>query len=754
MSETRERIESNPRLHGHLQKNNTSFPVELTHLVRQIREKFRLLQSETKAADKEAAKDGMDRKLASILRYYQFLVRELMLSPEYGIGQPGNPRGFLIYHAMGTGKTMIAISIAMAMWNVRKPVLVLTKSLQESFSDDIRKLVGLLYPDQPSRKEAAIKKFTFISRDAPNMGEMLTQKLDNGLNDKLLIVDEAHNIFRSIINNPDENSNARKLYHQVMGARNLRIIFLSGTPASKHSFELVSCFNMLMGNAILPEHYDTFSDLFIDKSARTVKNRARLANRLFGMVSYISHEVPTEPGGSTRRLARVDRGFPEDLGTEVIDLEMSDEQYRIYLIARDKENMEGLADYAGVTAKGIEGLLLKRKGKGASKRDNSMSLPQSERENSSTYYVMSRQVGNFCPPEALRKRPHDKDVSAKLRIAERVQNLHSITPAMLTKERSPKADKMVELVRSSPGPVMVYSQFVGMGGLAVFEKYLLKAGFTEFKANQVCKVDGNPAAIKLPPPKLRFTSFKGEVPPKDRAIIRRAFNDPANARGETIKVFFVSKTGAEGIDLKCIRRVIIMEPYWDKSLEAQIRARAIRMASHDALPAAERDVKTYLLLAAPNKKIFDLIPEAEREKRTVDQWFHDRGIRQRTINDDFRQVLQSVSIECIANGYPGCHSCKPTNEALFLTSPILDLKSSDPCIAMAQTEIVPDGSFDFEGTTYFFKKNPPPEDEDFTDFEPLQIFRKDEKIGGLVFIAAEDTNYIEIIAAAMKAAGL
>ena len=54
-------------------------------------------------------------------------------------------------------------------------------------------------------------------------------------------------------------------------------------------------------------------------------------------------------------------------------------------------------------------------------------------------------------------------------------------------------------------------------------------------------------------------------------------------RGERLRVLLVSKTGAEGLDLKYIRQVHILEPYWDQSRINQVIARAVRLNSHQGI---------------------------------------------------------------------------------------------------------------------------------------------------------------------------
>ena len=58
----------------------------------------------------------------------------------------------------------------------------------------------------------------------------------------------------------------------------------------------------------------------------------------------------------------------------------------------------------------------------------------------------------------------------------------------------------------------------------------------------------------------------------------------------------ITSSGAEGISLKNVRYVHIMEPYWHPVRMEQVIGRARRICSHEELPADERNVKVYLYL--------------------------------------------------------------------------------------------------------------------------------------------------------------
>jgi hypothetical protein len=285
-----------------LVQNNTSYPV-------QVSARLRALFAEYMRLREPGASSG-EARAAAALKYYQFLVRAVLANPEYGVGECGNARGLLIYHTMGMGKTFLAVATAMALWDVRAPLILVAKSLQTNFRRTIEKFVALMSPGAAgdalaAKKAEAVRRFKFVSLDAYNMATQVARATSGAegsgtLNNRLLIVDEAHNLFRGVINSPSEKTNARRLYEMVMAARNLRILFLTGTVPSKDPFELVPCFNMLAGYDLLPAQYEVFYKHYVDKGAKSIKNRGKLANRLLGLVSHVTHTLPSDPGQAAR----------------------------------------------------------------------------------------------------------------------------------------------------------------------------------------------------------------------------------------------------------------------------------------------------------------------------------------------------------------------------------------------------------------------------------------------------------------------
>jgi len=661
-----------------LVRNSTSFPVKFTAKLRELYTAYLALRQ---AGD----------NLALNLKYYQYLVRTVMSNPEFGIGVDGNARGLLIYQTMGMGKTRLAVAVAMAVWDIRQPVVLLARGLQPNFIGTVEQVVAVLNPDATpdelaALQRAAVARFAFVSMDAYNAADQMSRvgtgaeknrrakhastlfaSSVGGLDNKILIVDEAHNFFRAIINSSAENANARRMYDMAMSANNLRIVFLTGTPASKNPFELVPCFNMIAGYDLLPTQYDTFCDFYVDKVNRAVRNRALLSNRLIGLVSHVTHRRPSEPEGAGSpppRQPRDDGWFPEELPTIVEHVEMGREQYRRYLLAREKDEAS------------------RGSGSGSGRPTPPLALPGSEKKAMRSYYVKSRSLCTFAVPHEWLSTPTSA-LSADAFVA----------------EAGPKLELIASRAAAAPGPVLVYSQFVDASGLGPLAGYLRRLGFVEYTAKATDSANGDAT-------NNAYATISGEVEPAMRDTIKEAFNSPANVRGAVIKAILVSKTGAEGLDLKYLRETHQVEPYWDRARDDQVKARAVRMGCLDALPREDRVVQPYLYVAAANREIWDGMIPTDREKETIDEQFFRRAAEQYEINNAFREVLGEVCLECDAFGYGNCRTCVPTDAPLFSPDdPGNDLRLPDPCQQRGESE-VDAAPIVVDGVTYWWRADP------------------------------------------------
>lgn len=657
-------------------------------------------------------------KRYDFLRYYQNIVRYFIKNIDI------NTRGLLVKHGLGTGKSILAVAIAIDLIDTYQPILLMAKSLQENMRNSIHKYIELrkeydkdFLKDLESRKDIdkwIDKKFLFISMNASNMLKQLAKKTSDDelgaveksigvvnekiatLNGKLLIVDEAHNLFRGITNG---SKNSQGLYDLVTKANNVKVIFLTGTPINNDPFELVPCFNMLVRD-ILPETYREFNKLYVSNDKSSIINKEKFQNRLMGLVSYVTHESTP---GKFFKLQKTSIEFPKELDLEIVKVHMEPDQYTAYLLARDKEKEEGSGKFIVKETPA----LTKPKGKSAS-----------------SYRVNSRQISNYYAPP----------------------NKESIPKDLID---SPKFRALYKNIEKHEGLGLVYSQFVGSGGIESFTKYLEKNNWNKlilnnekygsydsvddylnYLYNEVEKSeyynvyyndnnntlndlndgfkytinnaikhsiaerpmdDTRAAEIPLNDNKSSkgktFAIISGNIPVETRTEIQNMFNDARNINGGIIDLLIISSTGAEGLDLKNVRHIHIMEPYWNYARIKQIIARGVRANSHINLPKEKRNVQPYIYLAIPPKEEIKNDDYSLENLSTTDTELYNEALKNYKLINEFNQALHEISIECMINEESYCRLCTPTNQKLYSNDPLKDIKANDPCKKLEEKKI-------------------------------------------------------------------
>jgi len=96
---------------------------------------------------------------------------------------------------------------------------------------------------------------------------------------------------------------------------------------------------------------------------------------------------------------------------------------------------------------------------------------------------------------------------------------------------------------------------------------------------------------------ISYKSFYGDVDKTERAEMVEDFNN------DKFQVLVLTKAGGEGIDLKGVRSVIVLDPPWNDAGLRQVIGRAIRYNSHAHLPPNERKVNVYMMVLREPKTL-------------------------------------------------------------------------------------------------------------------------------------------------------
>ena len=201
---------------------------------------------------------------------------------------------------------------------------------------------------------------------------------------------------------------------------------------------------------------------------------------------------------------------------------------------------------------------------------------------------------------------------------------------------SPKYAAMLKNINDLPGSSLVYSTFLEMEGIGIFGICMEANGYVPIQiipgADGKLKFSDRTIASLAKGPKVpekRYIEFTGVGSKEQRGAAVDVFNarldklTPAlqkvlqdagwadNFDGGLCRAFCITSAGAEGLSLKCVRGVHIMEPYWNSVRTQQVKGRAVRICSHMELPKDQQNVSIYTYCA--------IIPEEALLAQAVDK---------------------------------------------------------------------------------------------------------------------------------------
>ena len=280
---------------------------------------------------------------------------------------------------------------------------------------------------------------------------------------------------------------------------------------------------------------------------------------------------------------------------------------------------------------------------------------------------------------------------------------------------------------------LVYSTFLD-SGLLSFVKYLELNNYTSYSDNSDSE-------------KLHYAIFSGQQTSEEKENIIKICNSEENKSGDLISILLISKSGAEGLDLKNVRSVHIMEPYWNYSLIEQIIARAVRYKSHELLPKEEQNVQTYIYLSDYNseflKKEKDKIKENMQSTKkmskiefTTDINIFKNAIKNQELIQLFLKIIASTSIECdflnkkLSNGKGinyDCFNCLANNKQLYYPDIHKDIELSNACL---KTNKVTAEEIIINGEKFYYTIDP--------DSNTIKIFKFNNILNAYQLI--NDTN--------------
>lgn len=621
----------------------------------------------------------------------------------------------LLYYDVGVGKTCAAITIAEGFkeyvnnMGKRIVVLVKNKNIEKNFMDELlSKCTREEYLDneeydiysgkityrgsETHRKEIihrankTINKSyqfvtygTFINRvlgakqfekDEFGQNTKRVKKTETGeikrkrikdeiksLSNCVIIVDEAHNITG--------NEVYTALMQVLSRSYNYRLVLLTATPMYDNSTEIFELSNLLnannkvlqfpIGNNLLKENSEGQSCLikkkseYINRSALkgdiyqiTSYGKDALIRSLQGKVSYLRGNTETNP-----RKIEMGEALVKNMGTtNVVLCEMSPYQYKVYINAL-RTDLGQYSKYDMSTAvKRIES-------------EENIQEDEVGSSKASSLYKNSSDASTMTYPEFAYGKDGFKSVFVKSGSKYKIKDTE-----ILTKHLKTYSSKLYNLLKNvnkrDHGNVFIYTNYVNYGGTSLLRQLFANNGFYEYSGKNI--------------PEERyyrnFVVFDEGTSLRNREQFKRVFNSEENKDGKYIRIIIGSPIISEGITLKAVRQVHILEPYWNMSKINQIIGRAVRNYSHHTLPEDQRNVEIYKYVSVfyrDNDRNLD--SSSNLSKFFIDREKYILSEEKDRSNKIIERLLKQTSFDCslntfrntIQNGEDGSPECDYTN---------------------------------------------------------------------------------------------
>ena len=213
-------------------------------------------------------------------------------------------------------------------------------------------------------------------------------------------------------------------------------------------------------------------------------------------------------------------------------------------------------------------------------------------------------------------------------------------------------DNIYNIILDKPndGIILIYSQYID-SGLIPMALALEEYGFTRFGKNTKSLFKEPPTSIvdvrtmKTPndvndfmPARYSLITGDSRFSP-DNLYEVKALTNNDNKDGHKIKIVLISRSGSEGIDLKFIRQVHILDPWYNMNRIEQIIGRSVRNKSHKELPFEQRNVQIFM-----HGTILD-----NNEEETADMYLYRIAEYKATQIGQITRILKENSVDCLLN---------------------------------------------------------------------------------------------------------
>ena len=451
--------------------------------------------------------------------------------------------------------------------------------------------------------------------------------------DTMVIIDEAHNLrdtdvkkdsdAEEVAGESNENSGGKTLNPYlkriVLHAEGLRLVLMSATPMYNSSPEIILLLNYLIMNDSKGE-WDTLKmeRIFTKDGDLIESGREGLERAARRYVSYMRGENPYTFPIRLRPKEAVVEPWPTVSATRK-PVEITEEE--------DLAIQAMPFVYTAPIEGGIQEVML-REGTTRAKQytmeiedASSDSDSDSEEEPVGTDLMLDlrMQLANICYPDGQYGTAGWDSMFQRQSSSASGKKLRTFSPrgefdilSVFSRENlqvyAPKIFRITESIRTARGICFAYSRYIKAGALPIavalemmgFQRKLADGSVAPLLAGippvaPICAICGLPnvghSEHPFSPAYYILLTSDQEVSPSFSGLVKLATTWGADSvygpLGSQVKAIIGSQVASEGLDLKCVREMHILDAWYHLNRTDQIIGRAIRYCSHTALRAVE-----------------------------------------------------------------------------------------------------------------------------------------------------------------------
>lgn len=540
------------------------------------------------------------------------------------------------------------------------------------------------------------KRYTFMGLDRfANVVDALgddPERMRKQFSNYVIVVDEAHHLRNNVTGTTAKSKKVTTILRRVLSCtENVKLLLLTATPMFNDSRDIVDLLNLLLVND--KRRPLKTEDLFDRRGGLTKEGSKALVASARGYVSYM-------PGGSpysfprrlpdvaasaastlptadlygrpihaadritTLRLTCTPMSATQRLAYSETALDFLDEGQAKVVVAvaapDDGEDGDEEAGRDGDTDADADG-------EGDGEGDGPATTLANDRRRGKAIRTGQQILNVVFPVPAARADKAPKGPGAwatgrrgflgcfktelgkdgAMRVSYRDNVSHFLAQPLLA-EVAPKISSIVKTVLVSTGVTLCYSRFVWSGAVPLAIA-LEHAGLERYGAPNLLKMSGTDKDI------LREGRGRGsyiivtgsaEVGGDADAQIAAA-RATSNVDGADIRVVIVTTKASEGVDLRFVRAIHILEPWYNLQRLAQIIGRASRHCSHALLPAPKRNFTLFLhaCTGVPATKARG----TRRERETLDLRAYRISESKQGRIDAVQRLLMGGAFDCALN---------------------------------------------------------------------------------------------------------